>query len=52
MLIMRIMANDPDWAQSPNKIMKPGTEAAVMGQYYPNGYYTTKAEFEARGPKK
>jgi hypothetical protein len=51
MLIMRIMANDPDWAQSPNKITKPGTEAAVMGPYYPNGYYTTKAEFEAKGPK-
>jgi hypothetical protein len=27
-------------------------EEAVMGPYYPRGYYTTKAQFEAEGPKK
>lgn len=52
MLLMRFIANDPNWAQSPTKITKPGMEEAVMGPYYPRGYYTTKAEFEARGPKK
>jgi hypothetical protein len=52
MLILRMMANDPSWAQSPDAVSKPGTEEAVMGPYYPRGYYTTTAEFEAKGPKK
>jgi hypothetical protein len=52
MLMLRFIANDPDWKQSPNYVMKPGMEEAVMGPYYPRGYYTTKAEFEASGPKK
>ncbi len=52
MLMLRIMANNPTWAQSPDHVTKPGTEEAVMGPYYPRGYYTTKAEFEAAGPKK
>ncbi len=46
MLLLRIMANNPKWAQSPDKVTKPGTEEAVMGPYYPRGYYTTKDEFE------
>ena len=52
MLLMRFIANDPSWAQSPNKVTKPGMEEAVMGPYYPRGEYTTKAAFEARGAKK
>ena len=52
MLMLRIIANDPAWKQSPNYVTKPGMEEAVMGPYYPRGYYTTKAEFEAKGPKK
>ncbi len=52
MLMMRFIANDPDWAQSPEHVTKPGTEETVMGPYYPQGYYTTKADFEASGPKK
>ena len=52
MLMLRFIANDPNWAQSPNHVTKPGMEEAVMGPYYPRGYYTTKAEFEATGPKK
>ena len=51
MLMLRFIANDPDWAQSPNHVTKPGMEETVMGAYYPHGYYTTKAEFEARGPR-
>lgn len=50
MLMLRIMANDPAWAQSPNKVVKPGTEASVMGPYLPQGEYTDKATFEAKGP--
>jgi hypothetical protein len=49
MLIMRIMANNPNWAERPDLITKPGTGEAVMGPYFPKGYYTTKAEFEKNG---
>jgi hypothetical protein len=52
MLILRIMSNNPSWAQRPDNVTKPGMEEAVMGPYYPRGYYTTKVEFEAEGPKK
>jgi hypothetical protein len=52
MLIMRFLTPDPNWEKSPTKVTKPGEEPAVMGPYYPRGYYTTKAEFEATGPKK
>ncbi len=51
MLMLRFIANDPDWKQSPVNVTKPGMEEAVMGPYYPRGYYTTQAEFEANGPK-
>lgn len=49
MLMMRFIANDPAWAQSPVNVTKPGMEEAVMGPYYPRGEYTDKASFEARG---
>ena len=49
MLLMRFMVPDKNWEHSPAKATSPGTEAAVMGPYYPKGYYTTKAEFEAKG---
>ena len=52
MLMLRFIANAPDWKQSPANVTKPGMEEAVMGQYYPRGEYTTKAAFEASGPKK
>jgi hypothetical protein len=49
MLMLRIMANDPGWAQSPDHVTKPGEEEAVMGPYLPRGEYTDKATFEASG---
>lgn len=49
MLMMRIMAPDPDWAESPAKVTRPGDEEKVMGSYYPRGEYMTKAAFEALG---
>ena len=53
MLLMRFMVCHKDWENSPQKAaFKPGTEAAVMGPYYPRGYYTTKEKFEAEGVKK
>jgi hypothetical protein len=51
MLMLRIMANSPDWKESPDYVTKPGTEEQVMGPYYPRGYYTDKASFEAHWPK-
>jgi hypothetical protein len=41
-----------DWEHSPARVTSPGMEAAVMGPYYPRGYYTTKATFEAEGARK
>jgi hypothetical protein len=52
MLMLRIMATNPNWKERPDNVTKPGMEEAVMGPYYPRGEYTTKAEFEAKGPKK
>jgi len=52
MLMLRFIANNPGWAESPNYVTKPGMEEAVMGPYYPSGEYTTKAEFEATVLKK
>jgi hypothetical protein len=51
MLMLRIMANSPDWKERPDNILKPGDEEAVMGPYYPRGEYTRKAAFEKRGTK-
>ena len=45
---MRFMVPQKDWQYNP---LKPGDLATVMGPYYPKGYYTTKAEFEAKGAK-
>jgi hypothetical protein len=52
MLMLRFMANAPNWSQSPSHVTKPGMEESVMGPYYPSGQYTTTAEFEASGLKK
>ncbi|WP_169972704.1 hypothetical protein [Tautonia rosea] len=51
MLIMRIMANNPEWKERPDLITTPGTEAEVMGPYFPRGYYTTRTDFESNGVK-
>jgi hypothetical protein len=52
MLLMRFMVPQKEWAGSPAKVTKPGLEAQVMGPYYPRGYYTTKAKFEAEGARR
>jgi hypothetical protein len=51
-LLMRFMVPKPDWPHSPLKAKSPEELATVMGPYYPKGYYTTKAEFEAEGARK
>ncbi len=50
-LYMRFMAADPSFRQAPQRIKTPGTEAAVMGAYFPRSQYTSKAAFEKRGCK-
>jgi hypothetical protein len=52
MLMLRIMATNPTWAQRPDNVTEPGMEEAVMGPYFPRGEYTDKATFEASGLKK
>jgi hypothetical protein len=52
MLMLRIMANSSDWAESPVRVTRPGTEEAVMGPYLPRGDYTDKAGFEATGRRR
>ena len=49
---MRFMAADPNWSQSPQKVTTPGTEARVMGPYFPRSQYTTTTAFEKRGCQK
>jgi hypothetical protein len=48
-LYMRFMAADPDWARSPQQVEEAGTEAQVMGPYFPRSRYWSKAEFKKRG---
>ncbi len=52
LLYMRFMAVNPRWAQAPQRVKTPGTEARVMGPYFPRSTYTSKASFERRGCKK
>jgi len=51
MMIMRFTACAEDWENSPTNATTPGTEAEIMGPFYPRGYYTTKEAFEAEGPR-
>ncbi len=48
-LYMRFMVANPSFAQAPQKVTRPGTEAAVMGPYFPRSQYTSRAAFERRG---
>lgn len=48
MLILRIMGNSPSWDERPDKLTHPGMGKAVMGPYFPKGYYTTQEDFEAK----
>jgi len=50
MLMMRIMATNPDWKERPDNVTAPGMEEEIMGPYFPRGEYTDKATFEAEGP--
>src|SRR6266536_3102652 len=51
-LLMRYMVPHKDFQYSPLKADRPDKLAEVMGPYYPRGYYTTKAKFEAEGVRK
>ena len=47
MLVFRFMYNNPGWAHDPGRIVEHGTEAEIMGPYFPQLTYTDKATFEA-----
>ena len=49
LLIMRNMLVTPTFAHAIQRVTEAGTEAEVMGPYFPQTSYTTTAEFEARG---
>ncbi|HEY9113848.1 MAG TPA: DUF1254 domain-containing protein [Bacteroidales bacterium] len=51
MLMIRIMATNPNWKERPDNVTKPGMEEEIMGPYFPVGEYTDKATFEASGTK-
>lgn len=48
-LTMRNQLASPSFSHAIDKISAPGTERKVMGDYYPNGTYTTKQHFEKHG---
>jgi hypothetical protein len=49
LVLFRFMYNNPSWPHDPDKISEPGTEAEIMGPYFPRLSYTDKATFEAGG---
>jgi hypothetical protein len=48
-LIMRNMLPSPSFPHAIQRVERPGTEAEVMGRYFPRTSYTTREAFEARG---
>ena len=48
-VIMRNMLAAPNFRQAIQRVERPGTEAEVMGRYFPRSEYSTREEFEARG---
>jgi hypothetical protein len=48
-LIVRNMLVAPDFAEAIQNVPQPGAEREVMGPYFPESEYSTKADFEARG---
>ena len=50
-LTIREEIDSPTFAQGIDKVTTPDTERQVMGAYYPNGTYTTKAQFQKQGCK-
>ena len=47
MILFRFMHTNPNWKYDPKNIVAPGTEAEVMGPYFPRLSYTDRATFEA-----
>jgi hypothetical protein len=48
-LVTRNIIPSPSFHQSSWNVTAPNTAARVMGPYYPTGYYTSKAAFQAKG---
>jgi hypothetical protein len=48
-LFIREQLDSPSFTHGIDKVTTPDTEQHVMGAYYPNGTYVTKAQFQKRG---
>ena len=48
-LTMRQQLADPTFAEAIDKIVTPGAEEQVMGEYYPHGTYMTAEQFDQLG---
>jgi len=48
-LILRNMLASPNFTHAIQRVEQAGTEAEVMGPYFPRSAYTTVEEFESRG---
>jgi hypothetical protein len=48
-LIMRNQLASPRFAHAVQRVRRPGTERAVMGDFLPRGHYTSTRAFERRG---
>jgi hypothetical protein len=49
LLIMRNMLVSPGFENAIQRVEQPGTEAEVMGPYFPRAQYSSVEDFEARG---
>ncbi|MGZ4455482.1 MAG: hypothetical protein ACXVGM_17810 [Oryzihumus sp.] len=48
-LVMRNQLADPGFAHAVQRVTRPGTERAVMGDFLPRGHYTSTRAFERGG---
>lgn len=51
LLVFRYMYANSEWEYDPNDIETPGSEAEVMGPYFPRLSYTDREAFEARAER-
>ena len=49
LLIMRNMLVSPEWEQAIQRVSRPGDEAKVMDEHFPQSTYSTVEDFEALG---
>lgn len=48
-LYMRFMHPSDEWPNAPHRVTMPGSEATILGPYFPQATYTSVEDFEALG---